>query len=111
MTDPDRLQTDNRRLRAENAGLREELDNVKARLGYALHQAVELRKRIPSTMTQAAAPGGTRPRATDPLERARYADAALRRLRDMFASTPGSPEDSAVIDLDEQRRIRAERAR
>ena len=69
MTDPDRLQTDNRRLRAENAGLREELENVKARLGYALHQAVELRARIPSTVTQAAAPAESRQRATDPLER------------------------------------------
>jgi hypothetical protein len=69
VTDPDRLQTDNRRLRAENAGLREELENVKARLGYALHQTVELRARIPSTVTQAAAPGESRQRATDPLER------------------------------------------
>jgi hypothetical protein len=63
------------------------------------------------------------------LERARYADAALRRLREMlgFAASsrrenesstpiatswsPGSSEDSAVIDLDERRRNRAERSR
>ena len=71
MTDLERLQNENRRLRAENAGLREELENVKARLGYALHQAIELRARarIPSTVTQAATPGECRQRATDPLER------------------------------------------
>jgi regulator of replication initiation timing len=69
VTDLEHLQADLRRLRAENAGLREELENVKARLGYALHQAVELRARIPSTVTQAAAPGSGIRREKDPLAR------------------------------------------
>ena len=62
------------------------------------------------------------------LERARYADAALRRLRDMlgFAASAGRENEprpvatswaptlgggSGVINLDEWRRNRAERAR
>jgi hypothetical protein len=40
------------------------------RLGYALQQIAELRRKIPASVTQVGAPGGTRTRENgDPLER------------------------------------------
>ena len=63
-------QDDNRRLRAEFLRAREDLALTRERLAYTLHQVADLRKRIPGTVTQAAAPGGTAvERPTDPLER------------------------------------------
>ena len=66
----DRLQDENRRLSAELLRAREDLEHTQERLAYALGQVAELRKRIPGTDTQAAAPGGSQVELEqDPLER------------------------------------------
>ena len=66
MTDAD-LAAENRRLRRELARSREDLAHTRERLGYALSHVAELRRRVPDTVRQAAAPGTSR--ASDPLER------------------------------------------
>jgi NADH dehydrogenase FAD-containing subunit len=65
----DDLVAANRRLRDENLRLREDLQHARERLRYALGDVAALRKRIPSTATQAAAPGSGATRESDPLER------------------------------------------
>ena len=57
----------NRRLRDENLRLREDLQIAHERLRYALGEVAALRRRMPSTVTQAAAPGVRR--ESDPLVR------------------------------------------
>lgn len=57
-----------RRLRAELLRAQEDLELTRERLRYAAGEIAALRKRIPTTVTQAAAPG-TGYREKDPLER------------------------------------------
>jgi hypothetical protein len=78
MDEIERLQAENRRLRAQAERAREDLELLGERLGYALHQVAELRRRVPDTVTQAAAPGSEiPPRGEDPL--VRFFDALRRR--------------------------------
>ena len=53
----DRLRDENRRLRAEADRERGDADVARERLAYALAHAAELRRRLPETVSQAAAPG------------------------------------------------------
>ena len=48
------------RVRADAERAREDAGVARERPGYALHQVAELRKRVPSTVQQAAAPGTLR---------------------------------------------------
>ena len=61
------VQAENRRLRSELLRAQEDLESCRDRLRYATGEIATLRKRIPSTVTQAAAPGTAR--AEDPLLR------------------------------------------
>jgi len=56
VTEPERLQAENRRLRAESVKAREDLALCQERLAYVLVELTELRKKIPTTQIQAAAP-------------------------------------------------------
>ena len=67
MTDPD-LQVELRHLRAQILRAREDLA-LERELAYAQSEIATLRKKGPTTVRQAAAPGEFRPRVTDPLER------------------------------------------
>ena len=49
------------RLKAENAKLRDDLEAMRARLGYAPGEIVDLRKKVPTTQPQAAMPGTSNP--------------------------------------------------
>ena len=53
--------------RAELLRAREDLEQEREKVAYLTGEIAELRKRIPTTRRQAAAPGGAR--AVDPLER------------------------------------------
>ena len=64
---PADLAAANRRLRDGNLRLREDLQIARERLRYALGEGAALRRRMPSTVTQAAAPGAVR--ESDPLVR------------------------------------------
>ena len=67
MTELKPLHAENRRLRAEAERAREDLEHARERLGYALHQVAELRRRVPDTVTQTAAPGNDpTPKGEDP---------------------------------------------
>jgi hypothetical protein len=69
VTDLERLPAENRRLRAELLRARENLEQERAKVAYLTGEITGLRKRIPTTQRQAAAPGTRGPDAKDPLER------------------------------------------
>ena len=60
---------ENRRLRADLLRAREDLTQEREKVAYLTGEIAALRKRIPDTVRQAAAPGESRQRASDPLER------------------------------------------
>jgi predicted nucleic acid-binding Zn-ribbon protein len=67
VTELERLQEENRRLRAELLRARENLEQEREKVAYLTGEIAELRKRVPTTRRQAAVPGSERPQ--DPLER------------------------------------------
>jgi hypothetical protein len=60
-------EADTRRLRAELLRARETLEQEREKVAYLTGEVAEVRKRLPTTRRQAAAPGSERPQ--DPLER------------------------------------------
>jgi hypothetical protein len=66
MLEPTRDET--RRLRSELLRAREDLEQERAKVAYLMREIAGLRKRIPDTVSQAAAPGSGAG-ATDPLMR------------------------------------------
>lgn len=75
------MREENRRLRAELRRAREDLAHERERLAYALHQVAELRRLLPATQRQAAAPIVRAARATDPLEVVKLTGAAISAER------------------------------